>query len=155
MLPVFYEPPFIDMTWSNISFVMQNYEVKNTCNFICAILMFSFKSLCIDPLNQTDRQTTEFWISTKCSAYNMTKPKFRPCPSCGIMNQASMKSCMACFKSISINKIKAEKKAAFDRHWAEGLWTTVNKGRIINSALIALSRKCFFTWVDFCCYMAK
>ncbi|XP_052447639.1 uncharacterized protein LOC127992799 [Carassius gibelio] len=68
----------------------------------------------------------------------MTRPKFRPCPSCQTPNQASRKTCHVCFGSLSTkNKIK-EKVASLDSQWGKSVLKSRNAGRIIDSARIAV-----------------
>jgi len=70
----------------------------------------------------------------------MTRPKFRPCPSCQTPNQANRKTCNVCFASLSTKKKIQEKVVSLDSQWGESVLKSRNAGRIIDSARIAVSK---------------
>ncbi|KAG7458318.1 hypothetical protein JOB18_037962 [Solea senegalensis] len=70
----------------------------------------------------------------------MTRPKFRPCPSCQTLNAASLKTCSMCYVSLSMKKKLKEKTASLDSKWGQGIVPNRNVGRIIDSARIAVRK---------------
>ncbi|XP_065144858.2 uncharacterized protein [Paramisgurnus dabryanus] len=70
----------------------------------------------------------------------MTRPKFRPCPSCQASNQVSRKTCHACFGSLSTKKKLKEKIMTLDDQWAQAVLNSRNLSRIIDSACIAVRK---------------
>ncbi|XP_058636513.1 uncharacterized protein LOC131543317 isoform X2 [Onychostoma macrolepis] len=70
----------------------------------------------------------------------MTRPKFRPCPSCQTPNQASRKSCYVCFGSLSTKQKINDKVVSLDSQWGQSVKKSRNVGRIIDSARIAVRK---------------
>ncbi|XP_042599023.1 uncharacterized protein LOC122140241 [Cyprinus carpio] len=70
----------------------------------------------------------------------MTRPKFRPCPSCQTPNQASRKSCYVCFGSLSTKQKIKHKVVSLDSQWGQSVVNSRNTGRIIDSARIAVRK---------------
>ncbi|KAI2644953.1 A-kinase anchor protein 5 [Labeo rohita] len=69
----------------------------------------------------------------------MTRPKFRPCPSCQTPNQASRKTCCVCFGSLSTKQKIKNKMVSLDSQWGQSVIKSRNAGRIIDSARIAVT----------------
>ncbi|XP_058628356.1 uncharacterized protein LOC131538500 [Onychostoma macrolepis] len=68
----------------------------------------------------------------------MTKPKFRPCPSCQVHQQANRKTCSVCFATLpSKRKLQT---AHINVDWGQRVIKNKNASRVVASAQIAVQK---------------
>ncbi|XP_026059677.1 uncharacterized protein LOC113044180 isoform X2 [Carassius auratus] len=68
----------------------------------------------------------------------MTKPKFRPCPSCQVRQQANRKTCSACFATLPSKRLL--KTAKINDDWGQRVIKNKNASRVVASAQIAVQK---------------
>ncbi|ROJ57639.1 hypothetical protein DPX16_23838 [Anabarilius grahami] len=71
-------------------------------------------------------------------AGRMTKPKFRPCPSCQVRQQANRKTCSACFATLPSKRFLKTSKMNDD--WGQRVIKNKNASRVVASAQIAVQK---------------
>ncbi|XP_016100422.1 uncharacterized protein [Sinocyclocheilus grahami] len=68
----------------------------------------------------------------------MTKPKFRPCPSCQVRQQANRKTCSACFATLPSKRLL--KTAKINDDWGQRVIKNKNASRVVAFAQIAVQK---------------
>lgn len=78
--------------------------------------------------------------------FRMTKPKFRPCPSCQVRQQANRKTCSACFATLPSKRLL--KTAKINDDWGQRVIKNKNASRVVASAQIAVSKNAHASFIE-------
>ncbi|KAJ0062468.1 hypothetical protein NL108_013685 [Boleophthalmus pectinirostris] len=71
----------------------------------------------------------------------MTKPKTKPCPTCQAPNPVQVKTCTTCACSLPVrDKITKFQDNLKSKNWAQSVRKNHNSNRVVNSALISMSK---------------
>jgi len=76
----------------------------------------------------------------------MTKPKFRPCPSCQVRQQANRKTCSACFVTLPSKQLLKTTKINDD--WGQRVIKNKNACRVVASAQTAVSKNAHASLIE-------